>query len=379
MTGTRAECQEDNRRGNERVAATVTAIIPTYNRRELVVQSARSVLGQSCTGVECLVIDNGSSDGTAEALRALGDDRLVVLVRDHPLGAAKARNVGLAATRTPWVAFLDNDDLWAPKKLEYQLTALTRYPSARWCATGCAYVGADLSMRPGGRLNDGPVGPVDGQFFSSQDLLGLLSRDNVVPGGGSSVLVSTELAQDAGGFHDDVPGCEDWDMWVRLARLSPMAYVDRPLAAWRMWEGQGSTDVPMMLRSANQVRLKYFPELGPVDDQYAQIWWASAARRHLAGRNRLEASSHFLRLARIGRSPGQLAYALAALVAPSVAERRLQRIEPGPDPEWSALAEPWLETWSHPVEGGATQWPKGTAASPATGQPEAPLGRRSHL
>ena len=60
-------------------------------------------------------------------------------------------------------------------------------------------------------------------------------------------------------------------MWVRLARLSPMAYVDRPLAAWRMWEGQGSTDAPMMLRSANQVRLKYFPELGPVDDQYAQI------------------------------------------------------------------------------------------------------------
>ncbi len=187
------------------------------------------------------------------------------------------------------------------------------------------------------------MGTPDGQFFSSQDLLALLSRDNVVPGGGSSVLVSTELAQGAGGFHDDVPGCEDWDMWVRLARLSPMAYVDRPLAAWRMWEGQGSTDVPMMLRSANQVRLKYFPELGPVDDQYAQIWWASAARRHLAGRNRVQASKHFLHLARMGGAPGQLAYAVAALVAPSVAERRLRRIEPRPDPHWSALAEPWLE------------------------------------
>ena len=278
------------------MGATVTAIIPTYNRRELVVQSALSVLGQSFTAVECLVIDNGSSDGTAEALRALGDERLAVLVRDQPLGAAKARNVGLAATRTPWVAFLDNDDLWAPTKLEHQLMVLTRYPSARWCATGCAYVGGDLSMRPGGRLNDGPLGPPDGQFFGSQDLLALLSRDNVIPGGGSSVLVSTELAQDAGGFHDDVPGCEDWDMWVRLARLSPMAYVDRPLAAWRMWEGQGSTDVPMMLRSANQVRLTYFPELGPVDDQYAQIWWASAARRYLAGRNRVQASKHFLHL-----------------------------------------------------------------------------------
>ncbi len=116
------------------VGAQVTAIIPTYNRRELVVQSARSVLAQSCTAVECLVIDNGSSDGTAEALRALGDERLVVLGRDQPLGAANARNVGIAAARTPWVAFLDNDDLWAPTKLEHQLVALTRYPSALWCA-----------------------------------------------------------------------------------------------------------------------------------------------------------------------------------------------------------------------------------------------------
>ncbi len=113
-------------------------------------QSARSVLAQTCSEVECLVVDNGSSDGTAEALRALGDERLVVLVLDQPLGAAKARNVGIAAARTPWVAFLDNDDLWAPTKLELQLKALTRYPSARWCATGCAYVGGDLACAPVG-------------------------------------------------------------------------------------------------------------------------------------------------------------------------------------------------------------------------------------
>ena len=249
----------------------MTAIIPTYNRRDLVVQSARSVLAQTWSQVECLVVDNGSSDGTAEALRALGDVRLVVLVREQPLGAAKARNVGIAAARTPWVAFLDNDDLWAPTKVEAQLQALGRYPSARWGATGCAYVRADLSIRPGGRLAEGPLRPPEGELLSSEELLALLSHDNVIPGGGSSVLVSTELAQAAGGFHDDVPGCEDWDFWVRLARISPLAYVDRPLAAWRMWEGQGSTDVRMMVRSANLVRAKYFPELGPLDRRYTEI------------------------------------------------------------------------------------------------------------
>jgi glycosyltransferase involved in cell wall biosynthesis len=325
--------------------AAVTAIIPTYNRRDLVLQSARSVLAQTCREVECLVVDNGSSDGTAEALRALGDERLVVLERDMPLGAAKARNIGIEAARTSWVAFLDNDDLWAPTKLELQLRAMAEYPSARWCATACAYVGADLTVRPGGRLTDGPMGPPEGQLLSSQDLLALLSHDNIIPGGGSSVLVARELVLAAGGFHDDVPGCEDWDLWVRLARMSPLVYLDRPIAAWRIWEGQGSGDARMMLRSASLVRAKYFPDLGPLDRQYAQFWLGSAARRHLSRNHRAQASKQFLQLARTGRAPGQLAYAVAALISPSLTERRLKRIDPieaQPDAQWRALAEPWL-------------------------------------
>jgi glycosyltransferase involved in cell wall biosynthesis len=339
---------KDTGRGGQhsvRAGTQVTAVIPTYNRRELVVQSARSVLAQTCTEVECLVIDNGSSDGTAEALRALGDERLVVVERDSPLGPSRARNVGIDAARTRWVAFLDNDDLWAPTKLALQLQALAEHPCARWCATACAYVGADLAVRVGGRLSEGPMGPPEGQLLRSKDLLALLSNDNVIPGGGSSVLVARELLVAVGGFHDDVPGCEDWDLWVRLARMSPLAYLDRPLAAWRIWEGQGSTDAQMMIRSANLVRAKYFPELGPLGRQYAQVWLGNAARRYLSGNHRVRAFEQFLQLARIGRSPGQLAYALAALISPSLTERRLERIdpiEPQPDPEWRALAEPWL-------------------------------------
>jgi glycosyltransferase involved in cell wall biosynthesis len=323
----------------------VTAIIPTYNRRDLVLHSARSVLTQTLTEVECLVVDNGSSDGTAEALRALGDERLVVLERDMPLGAAKARNVGIEAAHTPWVAFLDNDDLWAPSKLELQLQAMAECAGTSWSATACAYVDADLNVRAGGRLAEGPIGPPRGQLLSSRDLLALLSHDNVIPGGGSSVLVARELLLAAGGFHDDVPGCEDWDLWVRLARMSPLAYLDRPLAAWRIWEGQGSTDAQMMIRSANLVRTKYFPELGPLDGQYARAWLGNAARRYLSGKHRVRACEQFLQLARVGRAPNQLAYAVAALFAPSLVEGRLRRmdpIEPRADPEWRALAEPWL-------------------------------------
>ncbi len=159
MTGARTDCREENRPANERVGGTVTAIIPTYNRRELVVQSAPFGPRPDLPAVECLVVDNGSSDGTPEALRALANERVLVLEHDRPLGAATARNIGIAAARTPWLAFLDNDDLWAPTKVELQLKALERYSGAGWCATACAYVGADLSMRPGGRLSEGPLGP----------------------------------------------------------------------------------------------------------------------------------------------------------------------------------------------------------------------------
>jgi glycosyltransferase involved in cell wall biosynthesis len=328
----------------------VTAIIPTFNRRDLVVEAARSVLGQTYPEVECLIVDNGSTDGTAEALRALGSPRLKVVTSDRPLGAARARNLGIKEANTSWVAFLDNDDLWAPTKIELQLRALAMYPSAGWCASACAYVLEDLTVRPGGRLTNGPLQPEEGQLINSEELLGLLASDNLIPGGGSCVLVSRDLALDVGGFNDDVPGCEDWDMWVRLAQLSAFVYVDRPLAAWRMWQGQGSTNAEMMLRSANRVRAKYFPDLGPFDSQYGDVWLAGAARRHLASKHRALASKEFAQLAWARKAPGQLAYALAALAVPTLAERRLQRIEPPADPQWVALAGPWLATIPSGIE-----------------------------
>ncbi len=159
--------------------------------------------------------------------------------------------------------------------------------------------------------------------------------------------MTRELVLAAGGFHDDVPGCEDWDLWVRLARMSPLVYLDRPLAAWRIWEGQGSGNARMMLRSADLVRTKYFPDLGPLDRQYAQFWLGSAARRQLSRKHRVQAASQFLQLARVGRAPGQLcAMRSARLIAPSLTERRLKRIEPTaplPDPHWRDLAEALAE------------------------------------
>jgi hypothetical protein len=151
----------------------------------------------------------------------------------------------------------------------------------------------------------------------------------------------------AGGFNLDVPGCEDWDLWLRLAQASPLLYVDLPLVAYRVWDGQTSANVRAQVASATVVRARYFPDSGPPSRGYRARWEQEAARRHVAGGRRGRAAGRYVRAAWTGRNPGQLAYALAAAAAPSLTERRLQRIERArslPD-GWEEMVEPWLAGW----------------------------------
>lgn len=99
----------------------VSVVIPTRDRPEAVVRAARSALAQTLGPLEVLVVLDGPDPETREALMALGDGRLRMLELPESQGAANARNAGIAAARAPWLALLDDDDLWAPQKLERQL------------------------------------------------------------------------------------------------------------------------------------------------------------------------------------------------------------------------------------------------------------------
>ena len=327
---------------------TVVVVIPTYNRRDLVVQSVKSVLVQTYGDVHCIVVDNGSTDGTADAVTALGDPRVTLVTLNAPCGAAAARNAGLeAAGSAPWVAFLDNDDIWAPTKLERQLAALAANPGASWSATACVHVGPDLHVRWAARLRKGPLSPPEGTVVSPPEMISLLTEDQQVPAGSSSALASLELVLETGGFNLDVPGCEDWDLWLRLARRSPLLYIDLPLVAYRVWDGQTSANVRAQVRSATVLRARHFPDGGPPSRSYRARWEQEAARRHVAGRRRARAAGRYVQAAWTGRNPGQLAYAVAAVVAPTLTEERLQRIERArslPD-GWEEMVEPWLGGW----------------------------------
>jgi GT2 family glycosyltransferase len=324
---------------------TVTVIVPTHNRRDLVVRAVRSVLDQTYANLRCVVVDNGSNDGTEEALGSLNDARVTVVVRDAPLAPAAARNVGLLlADGTPWVAFLDSDDLWAPGKVEAQLLGIAANASARWSAVASVQVGPDLRVAWVDRLCRGAASSPAAMLVASEDMVDLLKNANAVPGGGSGVLASLELVQEVGSFKLEPPTCEDWDLWLRLARVSPLVYIDRPLVAYRVWDAQRSTDVRVELSSASVLRARYFPESGPLPLSYlAQTQRRTAWRELLAGR-RKEAMRVYARSAWAGRNLGALGYAVAAgLVPRSLLEQlfRLKRARQLPT-GWEEEADAWL-------------------------------------
>lgn len=192
----------------------VSVIIPTFNRRDLVREAIDSVLAQRGADFELIVIDDGSTDDTETALAPLSH-RLRYRWQANR-GVSAARNLGAQLARGQWLAFLDSDDLWLPNKLATQLAYVTAHPDVQICQTG------EIWIRNGVRVNPRAYHRVpDGDVF-----LPSLRRCLVSP---SAVMLRRSLFETAGGFDEDLPACEDYDLWLRIARTIRVALVDQPL------------------------------------------------------------------------------------------------------------------------------------------------------
>ena len=191
-------------------APEVSVVIPTRGRWSLLSRTLGGALRQDDVELEVVVVDDGSCDETPERLAQLGDERVRVMRHEVPRGVAAARNRGIAQARGEWVAFLDDDDLWAPCKLRTQLDA----GSAG--GAGFAYsavVAVDSSRRVTRSL----------PFPSPEELMRLQLRQSVLPAGGSNVVVRTDLVRRLGGFDESLYHLADWDLWLRLADAAPAA------------------------------------------------------------------------------------------------------------------------------------------------------------
>lgn len=224
----------------------VSVVIPTYNSAHYVTAAVDSVLQQSFTDFEVLVIDDGSTDDTRAVLSRYGAP-----VRYHVQpngGVSVARNRGIAESTGRYVAFLDADDTWYPQKLERQLDAMTRSPGFGLCYTGFRFV--DDSMRP---LRD--FHPR--QFENA--LEGMLFEGNIVSSV-CTVLVERALFEDVGGFDPELSQCADWDMWVRVARRTQFLALDELLVTYRQHASNMSRSALLLERDSRRVLEKGFSD-----------------------------------------------------------------------------------------------------------------------
>jgi glycosyltransferase involved in cell wall biosynthesis len=196
----------------------VSVIIPTYNRRAMVREAIDSVLAQTAPSFELIVVDDGSSDGTAEDLARLVAERAgtVRIERTANRGPAAARNRGVAMARAPLVAFLDSDDLWAPEKLERHLEFMRAKPCCAISQTNETWIRNGRRVNPGMRHRKRA-----GDFFVDSLRTCLVSP--------SAVLMRKELLDSIGGFDEDMRAAEDYDLWLRIQVEHEIGLLDEPL------------------------------------------------------------------------------------------------------------------------------------------------------
>ena len=196
----------------------VSVVIPTRNRARLLSNTLRSALEQRDVELEVIVVDDGSDDETPAVLVGVDDPRLRVVRLERARGPNGARNAGIEAAVGEWIAFLDDDDLWAPAKLRRQLDA-ARSDNATW-----SYCGVYL-LSPEDELARAEL-PAD-----PATVLPALLRSNVVQAGCSTVVARADRIRAAGGFENGL--ATPWDAWIKLAADGRAAAVDEPLVVYR--------------------------------------------------------------------------------------------------------------------------------------------------
>ncbi len=209
--------------------ATIDVIIPAYNAQDFIVQAIDSVKSQSYTATKMIVVDDGSTDLTPQIVKKMfAGDASIFYVRKDNGGLSSARNRGIAESKAAFIAFLDADDVWLPTKLSEQMEIFHNSKDPKLGLVYCGYRVMDRSGKPIPSPSRFLINPrLRGEIFDD-----LLSA-NRISGSGSAVLIRRQCLEVVGGFDESLPTCEDWDMWLRLARHYHFDYVDKPMVEIR--------------------------------------------------------------------------------------------------------------------------------------------------
>ena len=249
----------------------VSVIIPTYNRARLLPRCLDSVLSQDLQPLEIIVVDDGSADSTRDLVRR--DYPGVKLISRENGGVSAARNAGIGAARSEWLAFLDSDDAWLPGKLDRQVQAVRGDPD-----TGIVHTD-EIWLRNGVRVNP----HLKHRKYGGSIFKFCLPRCVISP---SSVMIHRRVFDRVGLFDETLPVCEDYDLWLRTCARMPVAFVNEPLITKygghpdqlsTRYRGMDRYRIRSLDRVLNEV------ELGPADRKAAVDTLVSKIRIYLNG------------------------------------------------------------------------------------------------
>lgn len=320
-----SESQPDKRHAPE-----VTVVIPTRNRAHLVPTSIRTALEQEGVELEVVVVDDASTDETPEAVAAIEDARVRLVRRERQGGPAGGRNTGIAQARGEWIAFLDDDDLWSPRKLRAQLDAASR-SEASLVYSAAVLVDERLQVL---EFHSAP----SAERISSEILAGC-----AIPAGGSNLLVHSSLLRQVGPFDEHMTHLDDWDMWIRLVLAGRVATCSEVATAYVFHPGNAHmVDADRAQREFTYFTMKQAAagdgRAEKIDGSEFFRWIASTHRR---GGRRWRAARVYLEAAVRFRDPTNLVRAIVVLLGEGVMSRGARRRTGGDpqvdQPDWLAV------------------------------------------
>ena len=218
----------------------VSVIIPVFNGEKTISETIKSVLEQTLSDFELIVINDGSQDSTLDILTNIHDSRLQVFSYKNA-GVSASRNRGFSHSSGEFIAFLDTDDLWTTDKLEAQLKALQEHPQA-----AVAYSWTDHIDESGQFLSPACHLTVNGDVYAR-----LLTGNFLT--NGSNALIRAQALTEIGGFDESLTHAEDWDVWLKLAARYHFVAVPYPQILYRQSTNSASCNVSRMEAASLQV------------------------------------------------------------------------------------------------------------------------------
>lgn len=199
----------------------VSVIVPTYNYDKFLPMAVSSVIDQTYKNIEIIIVDDCSNDNTAQVVKTFSSNmynNIRYIRHAKNRGPSATRNTGIDRAKGEYIAFLDADDRWYPKKLEFQLKEFSKNHSLGLVSTGFSLIDVNKNIEREYFVNT---------FETQQELMHNLLIKNVVCT--SSVLAKKICFEKVGNFDESLQACEDWDMWLRIAPYFEIGFVEEPL------------------------------------------------------------------------------------------------------------------------------------------------------